>query len=244
MKREQLTIPKPCHESWEQMHGDEQKRFCDHCTKHVHNLSMMTKADAAQLLEARGDSRICVQYTYDETGEVMFRDNETPSWKLFSQKEGLKLLLSAAALAVPMLLGACDTAVPLQGPEATATSPIKLEEGRPATLNVEQPTEAQPGAGRQPTFSTTPAPTPDPVEPPDHMMVEQGEIAPLDEQEQAPKPSCDGESEGADKGTSTAVQETPKVEPKPVQEKTDYRHVKGRMPLKNRHQVIRGDLAE
>lgn len=208
MKKEHVYIPEPCDASWEQMRGDEQKRFCDHCTKHVHNLSMLTKAEATALLEARGDE-LCVQYTFDQGGELMFRDNEEPAWRLFSQKEGLKLLLSAAALAVPMLLSACE---PQHiEPTPVATSPIKLTEGEAATIQLPAATDQAQGAGRSPSFSP---PSEEPAQPEQYEALAGKPSIKLDEEEDKPKPSCDGEEEQAQEPRKIEDKAPDKVKPR------------------------------
>jgi len=35
-----LTIPSPCTADWDSMIGNDQVRFCGHCSLKVHNLSM------------------------------------------------------------------------------------------------------------------------------------------------------------------------------------------------------------
>lgn len=62
-----LTIPSPCTADWNSMTGNEQVRFCDHCSFEVHNLSQMTRAQAERLV-AQSNGRLCVQYIQDPNG--------------------------------------------------------------------------------------------------------------------------------------------------------------------------------
>jgi ankyrin repeat protein len=62
-----LTIPAPCTTDWNSMTGNEQVRFCEHCSFEVHNLSQMTRAQAERLV-ARSNGRLCVQYLQDPNG--------------------------------------------------------------------------------------------------------------------------------------------------------------------------------
>jgi hypothetical protein len=55
---EHLRIRKPCTESWEAMEGDETRRFCGICNKHVHDLGTMTRSEAAELVAG---GRVCVR---------------------------------------------------------------------------------------------------------------------------------------------------------------------------------------
>jgi hypothetical protein len=62
-----LTIPSPCIADWNSMIGNDQVRFCEHCSLEVHNLSQMTH-NQAQRLVARSKGRLCVRYYQDPTG--------------------------------------------------------------------------------------------------------------------------------------------------------------------------------
>jgi hypothetical protein len=73
MRSAQVHIASPCHESWDAMSGDEARRFCDVCDKHVHDLSAMRHDDAAALLRERGEG-LCVRYTAEADGTLRFRD--------------------------------------------------------------------------------------------------------------------------------------------------------------------------
>lgn len=62
-----ITIPSPCKADWNSMVGNDQVRFCDHCSLEVHNLSLMTR-NQAQRLVARSNGRLCVRYHSDSAG--------------------------------------------------------------------------------------------------------------------------------------------------------------------------------
>lgn len=62
-----ITIPEPCRADWNSMVGNEQVRFCEHCSLDVHNLSAMTRSQAQRLV-ARSKGRLCVQYHSDSFG--------------------------------------------------------------------------------------------------------------------------------------------------------------------------------
>ncbi|MEP6636434.1 MAG: ankyrin repeat domain-containing protein [Acidobacteriota bacterium] len=63
-----LTIPVPCAADWNSMIGNDQVRFCEHCSLEVHNLSLLTR-NQAQRLVARSNGRLCVRYHHDSTGK-------------------------------------------------------------------------------------------------------------------------------------------------------------------------------
>ena len=37
-----FQVASPCDASWEEMAGDDEKRFCGKCEKHVYNLPLLT----------------------------------------------------------------------------------------------------------------------------------------------------------------------------------------------------------
>lgn len=65
-----LTIPSPCTADWDSMIGNDQVRFCKHCSLDVHNLSQMTRAKAERLV-AQSNGRLCVRYHPDPTGKPL-----------------------------------------------------------------------------------------------------------------------------------------------------------------------------
>lgn len=62
-----LIIPSPCTADWNSMIGNDQVRFCEHCSLHVHNLSLLTRNQAERLV-ARANGRLCVRYDQDASG--------------------------------------------------------------------------------------------------------------------------------------------------------------------------------
>ena len=145
VRKSDINIPEPCTADWDEMHDRGDSRFCDHCTKDVHDLSSMTHDDAMTLLERRSE-HLCVRYAHID-GEVLFKDSTSPAWRLSRQLEGAKKLLAAAALIVPML-AACEPAQPEATPEAV--TPISIDAGG-ASL--------KPGAGIAPAFDEPATPT-------------------------------------------------------------------------------------
>src|SRR5881227_3232173 len=74
---EMLKIASPCDRSWDAMRGDDRKRFCEGCRKHVHNLSSMTSGEAQRLLcESAGS--LCVRYELSSAGELQTLDYRPP----------------------------------------------------------------------------------------------------------------------------------------------------------------------
>ena len=57
----QVRVASPCTAEWDAMKGNDVVRFCEHCAKHVHNLSAMTPRRAQRLIEDSG-ANLCVRY--------------------------------------------------------------------------------------------------------------------------------------------------------------------------------------
>ena len=68
-----IRIASPCHESWDQMTGDDRARHCGSCDKTVYNLSAMTADQAAELFLAR-EGRVCVRLYRRRDGTVLTAD--------------------------------------------------------------------------------------------------------------------------------------------------------------------------
>lgn len=107
MKREELKIASPCHENFDDMQGAGAKRFCDSCSKHVTNLSDMTKNDADKFLKESAGTSVCVRYQVNRTGEVVF-GRPAPD-RVQRQIHGARKMLAAAALVMIPLLSACES---------------------------------------------------------------------------------------------------------------------------------------
>lgn len=56
-----IEVKSPCSESWDEMTGNDQVRFCSHCAKDVHNVSKATRREAIRLVR-RSNGRVCVRY--------------------------------------------------------------------------------------------------------------------------------------------------------------------------------------
>src|SRR3954464_8218100 len=79
-----LAVKNPCAAEWEAMFGDGKTRYCEHCQKNVHNLSAMS-ADEAERLICESAGILCVQYRYDDAGQIITLDYRPPPrlrWRL------------------------------------------------------------------------------------------------------------------------------------------------------------------
>jgi hypothetical protein len=66
-------VASPCTASWESMRGDDQVRFCGHCSKNVYNLSAMSRSDAEALLR-RTEGRVCTHFYRRLDGTILTAD--------------------------------------------------------------------------------------------------------------------------------------------------------------------------
>src|SRR6266851_3625335 len=67
-----ITVNSPCLADWDQMIGNDQFRFCEHCDLKVHNISEFTYSRAARLV-ARSKGRLCVRYYQNSEGAAITR---------------------------------------------------------------------------------------------------------------------------------------------------------------------------
>ena len=78
-----IKIASPCSADWDEMRGDNRKRYCSECSLHVYNLSEMTQHEAENLLfEAEG--RICVRLYRRNDGTVITQDCPV-GWRAIKQ---------------------------------------------------------------------------------------------------------------------------------------------------------------
>lgn len=70
-----IEVKSPCSESWDEMQGNDQVRFCSHCAKSVNNLSEMTRREAVRLIRASGGD-LCIRYIkHPKTSKPLFAEN-------------------------------------------------------------------------------------------------------------------------------------------------------------------------
>jgi len=68
-----IKIASPCQADWNEMYGDNRKRFCGDCKLNVYNLSGMTK-DEAEALIMNAEGRLCVRFYKRADGSVISQD--------------------------------------------------------------------------------------------------------------------------------------------------------------------------
>lgn len=128
-------IAKPCTADWEQMAGDDRKRFCEQCGKHVHNVSAMTSRERAEFAKPANQNE-CIAYVHRTDGAPV----DLSVWtKLRRYMPPLRLMRwSAVAALLPSVLTACGGRV-LSGriaPQPAFAGPAVEEKQSPSTAPV------------------------------------------------------------------------------------------------------------
>ncbi|HVG33041.1 MAG TPA: ankyrin repeat domain-containing protein [Pyrinomonadaceae bacterium] len=116
---DRISIPSPCSADWDQMVGNEQVRFCLHCSKHVNNLSEMTRKQALEMV-SRSKGRLCVRYYRRPDGHV--QSTSTSHSQLYQIKRRASLLATGAFTAVLGLASgvAAQTSAPAEQSAASS----------------------------------------------------------------------------------------------------------------------------
>jgi hypothetical protein len=68
-----IKIASPCAANWEEMFGDERKRFCGECKLNVYNLSGISRREAENLI-LQSEGRLCVRFYKRADGSVLTKD--------------------------------------------------------------------------------------------------------------------------------------------------------------------------
>lgn len=78
---DRVKIAAPCPMKWEDMAGDDKRRFCHHCQLHVHNFSAMTEDEAENLLREhfgsqleKPEARLCGGWYKRADGTALLQD--------------------------------------------------------------------------------------------------------------------------------------------------------------------------
>jgi hypothetical protein len=138
----QLQVAKPCHENWDAMSGDDQRRFCDACGCHVHNIADYTADEATELLAQPG--RVCTRIIRDEQKGIL-------------TKSGWLSRLAVASAAAAMAAGCVphqevEPPPPVVGKLATydvEAKPIRSSDGKTAPVQVIPPVQGTPAVPRR-----------------------------------------------------------------------------------------------
>lgn len=70
---DEIRIASPCHARWNDMNGDERARFCGQCSKHVFNLSAMTRVEIETLVREK-EGKFCGRFHRRADGTMLTAD--------------------------------------------------------------------------------------------------------------------------------------------------------------------------
>jgi len=79
-----IHVASPCPANWDEMFGDDRKRFCGDCKLNVYNLSEMTRREAENLLY-NSEGRLCVRFFRRADGTVLTK-NCPVGWQAVKQR--------------------------------------------------------------------------------------------------------------------------------------------------------------
>jgi len=68
-----IRVASPCSANWDEMFGDDRKRFCGDCKLNVYNLSGMTRRQAESLIIS-SEGRLCVRFFRRADGTVLTKN--------------------------------------------------------------------------------------------------------------------------------------------------------------------------
>ncbi len=129
-----VKVKSPCNESWDQMQGTDKMRFCSHCTKHVNNLSEMTRKEAMILVRS-SNGNICVRYIANPvTKRPVFADQ---IYQITRRAPGIAAGVMTASIALSTQAFAQDNSMPI-----TTTPPV-VTVSPSSTPNVVTPTTVE-----------------------------------------------------------------------------------------------------
>ena len=69
-----LSIKSPCPKIWGELVGDDTKRFCSQCEKHVYNGESLTRVEVKDLVR-EGQGNTCMRLITDEAGSILYKDS-------------------------------------------------------------------------------------------------------------------------------------------------------------------------
>ena len=105
-----IHVASPCPANWNEMYGNERKRFCGDCKLNVYNLSDMTRQEAENLL-LNSEGRLCVRFFRRADGTVLTK-NCPVGWQ--AVKRRVSRVATAAFSVVAGFLGGIFTFTFLQ----------------------------------------------------------------------------------------------------------------------------------
>lgn len=92
-----IKIASPCRSNWDDMTGDDRKRFCDLCQLNVYNVSSMTRAETEALLTNSDSDSVCLRLFRRTDGTIITKDCPVGVELLAKTKRRFKAWVAIAA---------------------------------------------------------------------------------------------------------------------------------------------------
>ncbi|WP_438965516.1 hypothetical protein [Flavobacterium sp.] len=94
----QISIPKPCHENWEEMTTVEKGRFCSSCQKKVYNFLNASDSEIIDTLSS--DKNICGRFNFQQLNRNLIKPtNSRTQWIALATLTGFFTLTSQKVIA-------------------------------------------------------------------------------------------------------------------------------------------------
>jgi hypothetical protein len=122
-----IKVASPCSANWDEMIGNDRKRFCGQCKLNVYNLSGMTRQEAENLF-MNAEGRICARFFRRSDGTVLTKDCPV-GWKAAKRRMS-KIWTAFASVVVTAVSGIGITAFINQkaaGPDYSIMGAVAIE---------------------------------------------------------------------------------------------------------------------
>ncbi len=103
-----LNIATPCRADWERMDWEDEEgrvRFCRTCEKNVYNISLMSRAEALDLIRAQ-EGQVCLRLSKRQDGTLITNDCPIGQSKRQTKRRFLTVIGAFLAALVPSVYGA------------------------------------------------------------------------------------------------------------------------------------------
>ena len=124
-----IQIRKPCPKLWDDLQGDERRRFCSECSLHVLNSATLTRREAEALVRG-AEGRVCMRIECDPKGAPVFREPvvvRVARWALTAGASLLAACQGGQPVEPPPKLGQVVVAPQLMGDVAVSPpQPVEL----------------------------------------------------------------------------------------------------------------------
>ncbi|MFD1603739.1 hypothetical protein ACFSJW_10505 [Flavobacterium artemisiae] len=100
-----ITIPKPCHENWDEMTPRENGRFCMSCSKTVVDFSTMNPEEIRHYFTEHQNEKICGRFKKSQLDTITI---QIPDRILYAQTQYYKMFLLALFISMGTTLFSCS----------------------------------------------------------------------------------------------------------------------------------------